>query len=108
MTEDEAKKKWCPESRMTPSDADGNVDLQSPVLNRVEIKSKAVIPRGAMCIGSACMAFRKTVTRKEISYADPDPAGIIIPELGLTRKFIVTEDVYCGKAGKPEPELVVE
>lgn len=106
MTEDEAKKKWCPQSRMTVSDADGNIDPHSPVLNRIEMKGKAAIPSAAKCIGSDCMAFRKNVTRKEIPFDDPNPAGVIIPSLGYRRKFIVTESVYCGAYGKPEPEEV--
>lgn len=105
MTEDEAKQKWCPQTRMVASDTKaGKSDLQ--VLNRVELDGEIAIPSGARCIGSDCMAFRKSVTRKEISFDDPNPAGVIIPSLGHRRKFIVTENVYCGAYGKPEPEAV--
>lgn len=56
LTEDEAQKKWCPFARV-PNDDEGFA------VNR---KWSGEIDRGALCIGSACMAWRQVETHWRI------------------------------------------
>ena len=82
MTEDEAKKKWCPFARVTEKWPDGVTCARNRVvtidgnseseLSSVEHASDLV---GTKCLGSQCMAWRK--------------------EEGLNIEG------YCGLAGKP-------
>ena len=48
LTEQEAKKKWCPFAR--PMSANGQTIINRNVTGEISAKS--------MCIGSACMAWR--------------------------------------------------
>lgn len=75
MTEDEAKKKWCPYTSMTT--------LDTPVDQCGRQKN---------CIGSACMMWRPYVRAVEQSRA-----------VGVVDKvsFTTEHGGYCGLAGKP-------
>lgn len=72
MTEDEAKQKWCPMTRM----ADAN---QGYPMNRGN-------QGGNGCIGSQCMMWR---SHRTIS-GNPENKGAVVSVVG-----------YCGLAGKP-------
>lgn len=87
MTEDEAKSKWCPFSRVAADlQQEGTVIGVSPAFNR---RTTAECPRGStvygsLCIGSACMAWRPgTLTENGERVYPPEGHG------------------YCGLAGKP-------
>ena len=65
MTEDEAKTKWCPHVRF--------VDCE----DRLYDNRPSSMQNGAICLGSACMAWR---------WINPDSEA---------------PDGYCGLAGRP-------
>lgn len=97
MTEEEAKTKWCPFSRVSVMQ-DGAVAYGAPVLNRIEMhrKNSPEYPVGSMCIGSACMAWRRareTVDPKTLSFLDRPVFGNVTKESD--------SQGYCGLAGKP-------
>tara|TARA_X000001316_G_C922015_1_gene36752 strand:- start:2852 stop:3088 length:237 start_codon:yes stop_codon:yes gene_type:complete len=76
-TEDEAKKKWCPEVRMSASDM--------PVEgNHASNRSNKTFQEKCHCLGSGCMMWRWA---KGASVAD-----------SINGK----RPGYCGLAGKPE------
>ena len=55
MTEDEARKKWCPAARVV---AEGRTQ-RSPPHNRAVVGDKVInLPRGCDCIASDCMWWR--------------------------------------------------
>lgn len=85
-TEDEAKKRWCPESRTMLTILSQNAILgEQPEAiascNR-NVKGK---PLGS-CIGSACMAWR-WATNGMLLDGNKPPEGNVYG--------------YCGKAGRP-------
>lgn len=66
LTEDEAKQRWCPFAQV------GFGTRLPGVINRLQItdqdssgqtveSGKVVIPAGAKCLGSACMAWRPQI-----------------------------------------------
>lgn len=74
MTEDEAKKKWCPFARLAISNRPN-----TPSLNRIlDVDDPSIIENLTKCIGSDCMAWRV-----ERTYSNG------------------RQDCYCGLAGKP-------
>lgn len=81
MTEDEAKTRWCPFARVT----DPHRTLNK-AWNRVDSRSGAapfLSPPPALCIGSACMAWRR-----DLDGADDTKVGW-------------GTNGYCGLAGRP-------
>lgn len=61
ITEDEAKKKWCPLTRVAEPQRFGSQDSMCPVagVNRgSDAMKETVWQPNALCIGSACMAWR--------------------------------------------------
>lgn len=131
MTEDEAKKKWCPFARVTRGhpNANGNASVPSgqPVFNRLDLGTPNItqLPPAADCIGSACMAWRQvehvTPAQYEVRWLQK-PAGEINPPFSncpegfsvsshdsrgyyqadkLLKPKEVTYTGYCGLAGKP-------
>ena len=84
LTEDDAKKKWCPFAR-SPKWEDAN----GPAINR---KGSGEMDSGSRCIASACMAWRWFDEESD------DHPGMtharITGDLTLRRG-------YCGLAGKP-------
>lgn len=85
MTEDEAKKKWCPFARVI-----GDLDENAAANRWPEDDSKMWAgPNGnphSLCIASACMAWRWITIKEEPS--EGHPLGISIVHGG-----------YCGLAG---------
>lgn len=86
MTEDEAKTKWCPFVRMAvgtvAEDGESNVPLVGATPNRFVDRNSGrwSYPKGAACIGSACMAWR---------------------DAPLNRQPNVGRAGYCGLSGRP-------
>lgn len=77
MTEDEAKTKWCPFSRM----AEDMGASKAASANRAIVG----LDRHTLCIGSACMAWRS-----------------VTQTVRTSRRTGKTETVgHCGLAGKP-------
>jgi len=74
MTEEEAKKKWCPFRRYVSLDGLGLFNGTNPRLN---------------CLGSQCMAWRATAN--EVGPTPPNERGVIEYKPAG----------YCGLAGKP-------
>ena len=83
-TESEAKKRWCPESRVLASDSVGNVTGDAPCGYNRGMSTPNLIVGGSTCMASQCMAWRWTKAEKQ------DPVTGHYSRLG-----------YCGKAGKP-------
>lgn len=115
MTEDEAKTKWCPFVRITPSTEDHH-----SVTSRGEIITRDVNV-SLLCIGSACMAWRARpmagLHRAQAELAADRKINAIkalresFPEYGLLeakqviegeRPWPVATDGYCGLAGAPQ------
>ena len=104
MTEDEAKTKWCPESR-THTLYDG-ADGTAPAHNRwysereqnsgTGIEDMGEIDHEFRCIGSACMAWRWNTTTKISADQFNGLSQRSLPEI-----IVSTTHGYCGKAGRP-------
>lgn len=78
ITEQEAKTKWCPESRARAEHSNGDAPT---TVNRHH--GETIFSR-TRCLGSACMAWRVSVSKyPEHADGQPIPRG------------------YCGKAGRP-------
>lgn len=84
VTEEEAKTKWCPESRV----ADSAEDL-APSSNRI-YNGEGKVDIDCRCIASACMAWR---------WYRPPP-DLSDTEIGYNATYSKPNG-YCGKAGKP-------
>lgn len=90
MTEDEAKTKWCPMSRLPWLERgdEGGTPKRAVPGNRW---GDGHIADGAMCIGSACMMWRRDVITPEEARAvrggDKVAEALAIPG-------------YCGLAGR--------
>jgi len=95
MTENEAKRKWCPMVRL------GQSNMNQPAINR---QPDADVPSGARCIGMACMMWRQ----------DQKPNPDWKPSSGMmssypyqdtrfdTPMYIADETSgHCGLAGRP-------
>lgn len=94
MTEDEAKTKWCPFSRVVHRDEDDQASW-----NRLE-EVEDSYPLGASCIASQCMAWRWV--QRITNQADLDNS--FMWSVGGKRpqpQFEDTEHGFCGLAGKP-------
>jgi hypothetical protein len=59
MTEEEAKAKWCPFVRLTASQGEWHTNREGPASHLSE-------PGHALCIGSACMAWRHRDPQVEV------------------------------------------
>ena len=90
ITEDEAKKKWCPHVRHSDSETD------SVAVNR--FGRHAIDPERSWnsCIGSACMAWRWKDLPPVI--ASDDLQSIPVSELEMRTK---ARRGYCGLSGRP-------
>jgi hypothetical protein len=93
MTEDEAKKKWCPQARnlgtLSRPDEPGGPEriIASGTQNRGYQMGGAL--HNSMCIGSACMAWRWVTLQQD---AESLRAGTFKRS---------TTDGCCGLAGHP-------
>lgn len=79
MTEEEAKQKWCPFVRINMPGSS-----QQGFNRTVRERDNSLLPPGAKCIGSACMAWRTSA----ISYKNG--------EIDYSKSH-----GHCGLAGKP-------
>ena len=88
MTEEEAKKKWCPFARLLRF---GSLDAHGP-FNRVEIvtKNATSLHNPTTCLASACMAWRWDNFDPHDSKSS---GGILLPKEQWPG--------HCGLAGKP-------
>jgi hypothetical protein len=96
VTEDEAKTKWCPFARpgaVLPSDC-GEV--------RGNRMMNGAIDSGALCLGSACMAWRRAegdLQRLELEARVKNPDAVYF----VQRAMLDTDGGgYCGLAGAPQ------
>lgn len=85
LTEEEAKTKWCPETRVHVVPDMGGVYVNKP-LSESNTYGYAT-EKSVMCIGSACMAWRWKLAREA---ANP-----------IRTERSDYAHGYCGKAGKP-------
>lgn len=86
MTEEQAKSKWCPQSRVGSGQSglggmnrDAHATPVDPTL----------VERHSRCIASACMAWRE---RRDEVHTYPDGGGTVVR---------VELNGYCGLAGQP-------
>lgn len=87
MTEQEAKTKWCPFARV------GSETTGLGSINRDMRKGPAF--DGAQCIGSGCMAWRKSGAAK----VENRKGQLVDRDIDGTGRWHY--DGYCGLAGKP-------
>ena len=115
LTEDEAKQRWCPFAQV------GFGTRFPGVINRLQItdqdksgqtvaSGETIIPAGAKCLGSACMAWRQAPTpprkfmvttrdgeaAREYSH---DPTGHVGYETATVIELPPTIKGRCGLAG---------
>lgn len=89
MTEEEAKKKWCPFARSQPLANDPDSSYNRYDDGR---ETEPAFPFSSHCIASRCMAWREerpAETRMQQFYGE-EAKSITIPAEG-----------HCGLAGKP-------
>lgn len=108
MTEDEAKKKWCPDSLVVFVNEPTN-EL-SPGCNRVightkTMKPLSGLPDNSTCIGSACMAWRwereQFLRHKKTGQLMPaNPGEAYDGSLWTYTTEQSQTKGYCGRAGK--------
>lgn len=99
-TEAEAERKWCPHARVGFNGAAGN-------RYRMDIDRVSSSPF-AVCIGSACMAWRSLGPNAEFQWAKekPGPDWVldepcpVMPD-GRRWKRKLPSTGYCGLSGKP-------
>jgi hypothetical protein len=108
MTEDEAKKKWCPFSRVRGEYDDGNIELGS--WNRWDLsnaKNDTLAYRVGSnlevvrCIASECMAWRWVQKMMNEDDFDQNMVALSYPKKRVKAIYENTENGYCGLAGKP-------
>ena len=81
MTEDEARKKWCPMARIASDPEDA-----SSAYNR-NPDAEGVIQNGSRCIASDCMMWRDTNSSEN--------------EARRVKGLSSQREGFCGLAGKP-------
>ncbi len=114
MTEDEAKKKWCPFVRLVVADATG-ADPSSVAANRVGVRGtrEVKLPDAACCIASACMAWRWSETKRSAAFLEAVQAHMAAsakPNFNTSVQAVYAEtggkfersEGYCGLAGAPQ------
>lgn len=89
MTEEEAKTKWCPMSRVSLTK--GEVGY-----NRVD---GGIPSEYATCIGSDCMAWAWDKTEYEYSGGKVDDSGWEEVAVGCWRKKRENREGFCGFGG---------
>lgn len=95
-SEEEAKSKWCPQSRAVIYQPGQGLGSASPPCNRQQFhgRGEILLPEATSCIGSGCMFWHwqgwKTNMHSGIAPNPPDEVKDG-PRLG-----------YCGLAGEPD------
>jgi hypothetical protein len=84
MTEQEAKQRWCPFARTVEYTGGGGSQPRNRVADSRDMSVLASTLLGVQCIGSQCMAWRKTKAPAELNTA-----------------MVEWRDGYCGLGGKP-------
>lgn len=112
MTEEEAKTKWCPFTRVTTANRDGS---GSRPRNRVVEVSAGQVERelsenlaGTSCIASACMAWRwagrEDLSRLELEARIHRPEVVYMVQRRMSdqreAQHIDGPSGFCGLAGK--------
>lgn len=106
MTEEEAKTKWCPFTRVVGFTTQGGSRSQGFSANRDLLGA----PLGR-CIGSGCMAWRWTGEGQKPRIGETDTALSILGDEEQKREALeriaarelATRPGYCGLAGAPTP-----
>ncbi len=100
MTEEEAKTKWCPQSRLGSSKSGlGGFNRFAPPETRDDFE-------GTRCLGSACMAWRRNTAtflkdRKTGVFVREAKPGDMYTGLDLVAYEGWTDTGFCGLAGRP-------
>ncbi len=95
MTEEEAKKRWCPFARCFPDNSEGMTDGAGNRWTLDQDDKPNAFGNDNKCIGSACMAWRwfHPGHDPDLPRQFPDVIG---SELNKRRDI-----GFCGLAGKP-------
>ena len=88
MTEDEAKTKWCPFSRIT-----GATESHHAMDNRGDPVDAMRVP--GLCLGSACMAWRGS---GDVMFRDARTGKITDRDLTGHGQWVQTQG-FCGMVG---------
>lgn len=112
MTEDEAKRRWCPFGRKVSSPWSQGKDF--PAVNRDQNDHAET-----MCLGSLCMSWRWEPLKVDAAYLEAvkkataeakeagTPASLAAAKVNANRAAYGlperSTEGYCGLAGKPEP-----
>lgn len=104
MTEEDAKTKWCPFSRVALGWSQDTARRGSGQELAATVNRGDNLSGHTECIGSACMAWRWDAPVEVYGH---DPRGLPGSDVGLdpaivgtARRFLPREG-YCGLAGKP-------
>lgn len=97
LTEEEAKTKWCPETRIHEVRGAG-VYVNKPITD--ENPHGHANAASVMCIGSACMAWRWATNGGHYEAVAPNHHGPSFARLVPGTGTLSTTHGYCGKAGK--------
>lgn len=97
MTEEDAKKKWCPFVSAAVAEASGD-DAALVSFNRIALRNSrnVQIPAACKCLGSACMAWRSTNPRVI------DVTGWSQDEIDNLQTAGLVARGFCGLAGVPQ------
>lgn len=108
MTEDEAKKKWCPFARAPWLNGDGPYGVVAVNRQATGVRPKNLgAPEEPKCLGSECMAWRwllppkETEENKRMKHSDIID---ILPTDADKKAVAALPEIptgYCGIAGKP-------
>lgn len=105
MTEEEARKKWCPHVRFAMHEGDG-----AGAANRADVGFKD----WNTCLGSDCMAWRKMLVgpfywmveldgKPEVRWAwDPTEAESYKGRVKVSGPHSPADEGFCGLAGAPQ------
>ena len=92
LSEEQAKKKWCPfarEATLIQNRSNNDAVPVEPVANRWQVKNKGKVENLATkCLASSCMAWREvanTTKKNNLGIDEIHPGG-----------------GYCGLAGRPD------
>ena len=110
MTEEDAKKCWCPFARASYTDKNGNAHIGTPSGNNRSAKGEPMI--ACLCIASKCAAWHWSEMRTHIVPTGYEANPSFIPPEGWIQDKTKGPDMvftpppeqrhgYCGLAGKP-------